>query len=176
MHLAGMASNRGRNLRTIADRAPGGVEFAVILANDADAPVLDAAAKRDIPTEAVPRHDGEPRRAHERRVLDALEGYEAIGGGLDPDVLVPMHGPELTDPEARIETSLADAERTEARLLRFLDEHGPAFAREFVIEGLGVDGPRTGFITLIIYEYLHHLAERGDVEMRVTDEGIHAEL
>jgi phosphoribosylaminoimidazolecarboxamide formyltransferase/IMP cyclohydrolase len=73
MQLAGMASNRGRNLRNIADRAPGGAELAVVLTDDADAPVLDAAAERDIPTEAVPMDADESRREHERRVLEALE-------------------------------------------------------------------------------------------------------
>jgi glyoxylase-like metal-dependent hydrolase (beta-lactamase superfamily II) len=95
---------------------------------------------------------------------------------LDPDVLVPMHGSELTDPEASIEASLADAERTETRLLRFLDEQGPCFAREFVVEELGVEGPRTPFLTLVVYEYLRHLDDRGDIEMWVTDDGIRAEL
>ena len=76
MKIAGMASNRGRNLLNIADRAPGGAEFAVILTNDADAPVLDAAADRSLPTEVVEREDGEGRRAHEERVVEALEGYE----------------------------------------------------------------------------------------------------
>jgi phosphoribosylaminoimidazolecarboxamide formyltransferase len=73
MQLAGMASNRGRNLMNVADRAPGGAEFAVVLANDADAPVLETAEKRGIPTEVVERGDG--RRDHERRVLDALDPY-----------------------------------------------------------------------------------------------------
>jgi glyoxylase-like metal-dependent hydrolase (beta-lactamase superfamily II) len=95
---------------------------------------------------------------------------------LDPEILVPMHGPELTDPEARIEASLADAERTEARLLRFIGERGSCFAREFVFEELGVEGPRAAFITLIIYEYLRHLSERGAIRMRVTDDGIRADL
>ncbi|QLH77865.1 phosphoribosylglycinamide formyltransferase [Halosimplex rubrum] len=76
MKLAGMASNRGRNLLNIADRAPGGAEFSVILTNDADAPVLDAAAERGIPTEVVERDEGEDRRDHEARVLDALSGYD----------------------------------------------------------------------------------------------------
>jgi phosphoribosylaminoimidazolecarboxamide formyltransferase/IMP cyclohydrolase len=76
MHLAGLASNRGRNLLTIADRAPGGAELAVVLTNSADAPVVDAAAERGIPTETVVREGGEDRRDHERRVLAALEGYE----------------------------------------------------------------------------------------------------
>ncbi|WP_436930273.1 bifunctional phosphoribosylaminoimidazolecarboxamide formyltransferase/IMP cyclohydrolase [Halosimplex halobium] len=76
MKLAGMASNRGRNLLNVADRAPGGAEFSVILTNDADAPVLDAAAEREIPTEVVEREADEDRRDHERRVLDALDGYD----------------------------------------------------------------------------------------------------
>ena len=76
MKLAGMASNRGRNLLNIADRAPGGAAFAVILTNDADAPVLDAAADRDIPTAVVERADDEGRRAHEERVVDALADYD----------------------------------------------------------------------------------------------------
>jgi len=75
MKLAGMASNRGRNLLNVADRAPGGAEFAVILTNDADAPVLDAAAERGIPTEVVER-GGDSRRDHERRVVETLSGYE----------------------------------------------------------------------------------------------------
>ena len=76
MHIAGMAGNRGRNLLNIADRAPGGAELAVIVTTDEDAPVLDAAADREIPTETVPLRDGEDRRDHERRVLAALDGYE----------------------------------------------------------------------------------------------------
>jgi phosphoribosylaminoimidazolecarboxamide formyltransferase/IMP cyclohydrolase len=76
MKLAGMASNRGRNLMNIADRAPGGAEFAVVLTNDADAPVVEKAHKRSIATEVVERGADESRRDHERRVLDALEGHE----------------------------------------------------------------------------------------------------
>ncbi|MEF8782951.1 MAG: bifunctional phosphoribosylaminoimidazolecarboxamide formyltransferase/IMP cyclohydrolase [Haloarculaceae archaeon] len=76
MHIAGMASNRGRNLAHIADRAPGGAELSVVLTNSAGAPVLEKAGKRDIPTETVVREEGESRRDHERRVLDALDGYD----------------------------------------------------------------------------------------------------
>jgi phosphoribosylaminoimidazolecarboxamide formyltransferase len=76
MKLAGMASNRGRNLMNIADRAPGGASFAVVLTNDADAPVLEAAAERGIPTEVVERDENESRQSHEERVLDALSEYD----------------------------------------------------------------------------------------------------
>jgi phosphoribosylaminoimidazolecarboxamide formyltransferase/IMP cyclohydrolase len=76
MKLAGMASNRGRNLLNIADRAPGGAEFAVVLTNHADAPVLEAAAERGIPTEVVERDPDEARGAHEERVLEALSEYD----------------------------------------------------------------------------------------------------
>ncbi|QSG07209.1 bifunctional phosphoribosylaminoimidazolecarboxamide formyltransferase/IMP cyclohydrolase [Halapricum desulfuricans] len=76
MKLAGMASNRGRNLLNIADRAPGGAEFAVALSNDPDAPVLEQARERGIPTEVVPKDEDETRREHELRVQEALEAYE----------------------------------------------------------------------------------------------------
>jgi phosphoribosylaminoimidazolecarboxamide formyltransferase len=76
MNLAGMASNNGRNLRNIAEREPGGAEFAVVVSNDADAPVLESMADRGIPTEAVERGDGESRESHEERILEALAGYD----------------------------------------------------------------------------------------------------
>jgi len=76
MKLTGMASNRGRNLMNIADRAPGSVEFDVVLTNSEDAPVLEKADERGIATERVVREDGESRRAHESRVVDALADYE----------------------------------------------------------------------------------------------------
>ncbi|WP_313690974.1 phosphoribosylglycinamide formyltransferase [Halorarum halobium] len=76
MKIAGMASNRGRNLRRIADLAPGGATLSVVLTNDADAPVLDAAAERGIATEVVERDPDEARESHERRVLDALAEHE----------------------------------------------------------------------------------------------------
>ncbi len=74
--IAGMASNRGRNLMHVADIAPGGAEFAVVLTNDADAPVLEKAAEQGVPTEVVEREEGESRQEHEGRVNDALAEYE----------------------------------------------------------------------------------------------------
>ncbi|WP_254763139.1 bifunctional phosphoribosylaminoimidazolecarboxamide formyltransferase/IMP cyclohydrolase [Natrinema marinum] len=74
--IAGMAGNRGRNLLNIADRRPGGAEFAVILTNAEDAPVLEAAAERGIPTEVVPMDDDMSRREHEEAVLEALSEYD----------------------------------------------------------------------------------------------------
>jgi phosphoribosylaminoimidazolecarboxamide formyltransferase/IMP cyclohydrolase len=76
MKIAGLASNRGRNLMHIAERALGGAELAVVVTNNEDAPVLETAATRAIPTEAVPRKAGEPRRDHEERLLDALTDYD----------------------------------------------------------------------------------------------------
>jgi phosphoribosylaminoimidazolecarboxamide formyltransferase/IMP cyclohydrolase len=74
--IAGLASNRGRNLTHVADRAPGGAQLGVVLTNDPDAPALAAAEKRGIPTEVVAREEGESRRDHEERVVAALEGYD----------------------------------------------------------------------------------------------------
>ena len=76
MHLAGMASNRGRNLMHIADREPGGATSAVVLTDSAGAPVLEKARARGVPTETVVPAEGESRRDHERRILEALAGYD----------------------------------------------------------------------------------------------------
>ena len=76
LRIAGMAGNRGRNLLNIADRRPGGAELAVVLTTDADAPALEAAAERGIPTEVVPLEDGMDRREHEEAVLEALSDHE----------------------------------------------------------------------------------------------------
>jgi len=73
--IAGLAGNRGRNLLHVDELAPGGAELAVVLTNDPDAPVLADADERGIPTEVVELRDGESRRDHERRVLDALDGH-----------------------------------------------------------------------------------------------------
>ncbi len=74
--IAGMAGNRGRNLLNIDDRAPGGAELAVVLTNAEDAPVLEAAEERGIPTEVVPLAEGTSRREHEEAVNEALAEYE----------------------------------------------------------------------------------------------------
>ncbi|WP_066414560.1 phosphoribosylglycinamide formyltransferase [Halorubrum aethiopicum] len=76
MKIAGLASNRGRNLRHIADVAPGGAELSVALTNREGAPIIEAAAERRIPTEVVVREEGESRESHERRILDRLSGYD----------------------------------------------------------------------------------------------------
>ncbi len=74
--IAGMAGNRGRNLLNIADRSPGGAELAVVLTTSEDAPVLDAAVERGIPTEVVPLAEDMDRSEHEAAVNDALADYE----------------------------------------------------------------------------------------------------
>jgi phosphoribosylaminoimidazolecarboxamide formyltransferase len=74
--IAGLASNRGRNLMHLQDLRPGGAELAVVASNHADAPVLGKAEDRGIPTVAVERGDDESRRDHERRLVDALDEYD----------------------------------------------------------------------------------------------------
>ena len=76
MRLAGVASNRGRNLLNIDSREPGGAELAVVLTNNDSAPVLDSAEDRAIPTEVVERGENESRRSHEERIVEALSAYD----------------------------------------------------------------------------------------------------
>ncbi|NHX36354.1 MULTISPECIES: bifunctional phosphoribosylaminoimidazolecarboxamide formyltransferase/IMP cyclohydrolase [Halolamina] len=76
MKIAGIAGNRGRNLLHIANISPGGAELSVVVANGEDAPVLDDAAERGIPSVGVERGDDESRESHEERLLDALGEHE----------------------------------------------------------------------------------------------------
>ncbi|ERG96684.1 phosphoribosylglycinamide formyltransferase [Haloquadratum walsbyi] len=74
--IAGLASNHGRNLLHIADQSPGDATIGVIVTNDADAPVLDAASARGIPTAVIERPDEQSRENHERRILDTLAQHD----------------------------------------------------------------------------------------------------
>ncbi|MFW5920071.1 MAG: bifunctional phosphoribosylaminoimidazolecarboxamide formyltransferase/IMP cyclohydrolase, partial [Halanaeroarchaeum sp.] len=74
--IAGMASNRGRNLIHIQDLKPGGAELSVVLTNESDAPVLESAEERGIETVIVEQSADESRREHERRVVEALAEFE----------------------------------------------------------------------------------------------------
>ncbi|MFB6102867.1 MAG: bifunctional phosphoribosylaminoimidazolecarboxamide formyltransferase/IMP cyclohydrolase [Haloplanus sp.] len=76
VRIAGLASNRGRNLMHMADLAPGGATVAVVCTDHESAPVLSAAADRGIPTEVVERGDDESKATHESRLLNRLEDYE----------------------------------------------------------------------------------------------------
>jgi phosphoribosylaminoimidazolecarboxamide formyltransferase/IMP cyclohydrolase len=76
MHIAGLASNNGRNLRNLHARRPGGAELGVVLSNVGGAPVVEWAEAEGIPTETVAMAEGEDRRDHERRVVDALADYD----------------------------------------------------------------------------------------------------
>ncbi|WP_331235911.1 bifunctional phosphoribosylaminoimidazolecarboxamide formyltransferase/IMP cyclohydrolase [Natronorarus salvus] len=71
--IAGLASNRGRNLLNLVETTD--AELAVLLTNRKDAPIVESAAERSIPTETVVQGEGESRREHERRVVDALSAY-----------------------------------------------------------------------------------------------------
>ena len=74
--IAGLASNRGRNLLHIADRTPGGAELSIVLTNEDGAPVIEGASERGVPTEVVTRQEGESRQSHEQRILDTLDSYD----------------------------------------------------------------------------------------------------
>ena len=76
IQVAGLASNRGRNLMRIADSAPGGAQLEVVLSNHTDAPVLEKAEDRGLSTEVIERADEESRKSHERRILEALASYD----------------------------------------------------------------------------------------------------
>jgi glyoxylase-like metal-dependent hydrolase (beta-lactamase superfamily II) len=91
---------------------------------------------------------------------------------LEPDRLVPMHGPSMENPRERIDDCLAKTERTEGLLLDWLDERGEFLAHEFAVEALGANGAAEHFLTMVVHEYVTHLEERGECSVAVTGDGI----
>ncbi|WP_138005914.1 phosphoribosylglycinamide formyltransferase [Halalkalirubrum salinum] len=74
--IAGLASNRGRNLLHIAETEPGDAVVSVVVTNQEGAPITESASEYGIPTEVVTREDGESRASHEQRILERLEAYD----------------------------------------------------------------------------------------------------
>jgi glyoxylase-like metal-dependent hydrolase (beta-lactamase superfamily II) len=103
-----------------------------------------------------------------RAYRDSLERVR----DLEPDRLVPMHGPETTDAGARIEASLSNVDRTADRLQTAAVDHGECWARELARETLGASEADTPFMTLVTYEYLRYLEREGRLRFDVSEEGI----
>jgi glyoxylase-like metal-dependent hydrolase (beta-lactamase superfamily II) len=91
---------------------------------------------------------------------------------LEPDRLVPMHGPEMPDAGARIEASLSNVDRTADRLETDVIDRGECWARDLARETLGAGETDAPFMTLITYEYLRYLEREGRLRFDVGEDGI----
>lgn len=94
---------------------------------------------------------------------------------LEPAVMVPMHGPPMHDPAARIDRALERAESTEASLLAWLDDPENRFARHYARDVIGASPTHAPFLTLVVVTFAQHLAERGLCTVTVTDDGVRIE-
>ena len=91
---------------------------------------------------------------------------------LEPDLLVPMHGPELPDARARIDDSLSKVDRTADRLATAVVDRGEVWARDLARDALGASAADAPFMTLITYEYLRYLEREGRLRFDVNEDGI----
>lgn len=103
-----------------------------------------------------------------RAYRDSLERVRE----LDPDLLVPMHGPEMPDAGARIEASLANVDRTADRIQTAAVDRGKCWARDLAREALGASEDGAPFMTLVTYEYLRYLERQGRLRFDVSEDGI----
>ncbi|PSQ12835.1 hypothetical protein BRC93_01025 [Halobacteriales archaeon QS_5_70_15] len=103
-----------------------------------------------------------------RAYRDSLERVR----DLEPDRLVPMHGPEMPDAGTRIERSLSNVDRTADRLQTAAVDRGECWARDLAREVLGASDAAEPFMTLITYEYLRYLEREGRLRFDVSGEGI----
>jgi phosphoribosylglycinamide formyltransferase-1 len=73
-----LISGRGSNMVALVDAMAQGrvpAEPVLVLSNVPDAPGLELAAARGVPTEVVSHKAIKPREAHERRVIELLQDY-----------------------------------------------------------------------------------------------------
>jgi glyoxylase-like metal-dependent hydrolase (beta-lactamase superfamily II) len=91
---------------------------------------------------------------------------------LDPDRLVPMHGPETEEAAERLERSLSNVDRTADRLQTAAVDRGECWARDLAREVLGAGEVDAPFMTLITYEYLRYLEREGRLRFDVREGGI----
>jgi len=124
-----------------------------------------------LPGDLVPENDHfqyGPLYGDVRAYRDSLERVR----DLDPDRLVPMHGPEMPDAAARIDASLANVDRTADRLETAAIDRGECWARELARETLGASDDDAPFMTLVTYEYLRYLEREGRLRFDVNEDGI----
>lgn len=91
---------------------------------------------------------------------------------LEPDVLVPGHGPPMDNPLETIEATLETVRGYKAAVVDVLREHGEVSAIDLVDLVFHRDSRNREFLTLIAGEYLLHLADTGSVAVEQTHEGL----
>lgn len=88
------------------------------------------------------------------------------------DVVLPGHGPVMTDPTARIDEAIRTFERTRATLREAIRERGTSTARELTEDELGASGMAVLPLTIVTSVFLHHLEERGECRLTFDADGV----
>jgi len=92
---------------------------------------------------------------------------------LEPDVLVPGHGDPIRDADTHLARCLRTARGTTEHVRSAVEAaSGPVAASDVAREVFGVSGSSVRFVTLSVCAYLEYLAERGAVDLSLTDRGL----
>ena len=95
---------------------------------------------------------------------------------LDADLLVPGHGPLVSNPNERITDALAKADRAEQGILDAVRESsGPVRAQALARDVFDAGGGSAPFLTYVVSAYLTHLEGRGALTVNRRADGIYAE-
>ncbi|MFB6164242.1 MAG: MBL fold metallo-hydrolase [Haloarculaceae archaeon] len=100
--------------------------------------------------------------------LDSLERVRA----LDPDVLVPGHGPPMDDAVGRIDDAIEKADRALTGLREAVAEAGgPVSTAALAREVFGATDATVRFLNLVACEYLEYLDAQGVVDLEYRPDG-----
>lgn len=91
---------------------------------------------------------------------------------LEPEILVPGHGPPMDNPLEAIEDTLHTVREFKGAVADGLKEHGALSATDLVDLVFHCDSRNREFLTLIAGEYLLHLADNDSIAVEQTSEGL----
>jgi glyoxylase-like metal-dependent hydrolase (beta-lactamase superfamily II) len=81
----------------------------------------------------------------------------------DPAVLLPGHGPVMTDPKARVDDALQKADEAERAIVSVVEREGPVGPRTLARAAFGATDETVDFLATVASAYVVHLAETARV-------------
>lgn len=93
---------------------------------------------------------------------------------LEPDRLLPGHGPPMDDPLARIEDALAKADRAESGIREAVTAAGEIRAQALARDVFEATDESVGFLTFVVCGYLEDLARHEQLSVEFRDDGVYA--
>lgn len=113
-----------------------------------------------------------PLTANVQDYIDSLRRIRR----LEPDLLLPGHGPPISDVDARIADAIEKAHHSRRRIREAVEEAAePSRAATLARDVFDASDATVGFLTFVVCGYLEDLERDGVLTVQTTEEGVLAE-